>query len=90
MVIALNQIVDTYTKYFDKVKWIFAACLVVLLIILLIHILVSGRKRNSPDASDASEKSEKSLHFKSSLKVISLTGLLYTITVSIKTLLALV
>ncbi len=62
MVIALNQIVDTYTKYFDKVKWIFAACLVVLLIILLIHILVSGRKRNSPDASDASEKSEKSLY----------------------------
>ncbi len=56
---SLNQIVDTYTRYFDKVKWIFAACFVGLLIVLLIHILVSGKKRKSSDAPGDPENPEK-------------------------------
>ena len=56
---ALNQIVDTYITYFDKVKWIFVGCLVVLLVILLVHILVSGKKRKTSASSDEGEKSVK-------------------------------
>ncbi|MBR5041453.1 MAG: serine/threonine-protein phosphatase [Clostridiales bacterium] len=56
----LNQIVDTYITYFDKVKWILIGCLAVLLVILLVHLIVSGKKRKSEGTSAVSEKPAKS------------------------------
>lgn len=56
----LNQIIDTYVTYFGKVKWVFVGCLAVLLLFLIIHIIVSGKKRKSGSSKDESSKPSKS------------------------------
>jgi len=54
MVISLNAISDIATKYFDSMKWVFAACFAVLLLILLIVLIFRSRRGSAAGAVNSS------------------------------------